>query len=79
MSPKVTQIYLDHIEPLARAERQELLSLLERELRGEPHAGRAGEKHSILELEGLGSEVWGGIDAQEYVDRLRAEWDAPSR
>jgi hypothetical protein len=30
---------------------------------------------SILELEGLGAEIWDGIDAQEYVDQLRSEWD----
>ncbi len=27
---------------------------------------------SILELQGLGKEIWQGIDAQEYVDRERA-------
>lgn len=26
---------------------------------------------SILELEGLGKEVWGGVDAQEYVNQER--------
>ena len=31
--------------------------------------------HSVLELEGLGAEIWEGIDAQEYVDQLRSEWD----
>ena len=29
------------------------------------------KKHSILELEGLGAEVWQGIDAQEYVNQER--------
>jgi hypothetical protein len=33
------------------------------------------DNHSILELEGLGAEIWEGIDAQEYVDQLRSEWD----
>jgi hypothetical protein len=31
--------------------------------------------HSLLELEGLGAELWHGVDAQEYVDELRREWD----
>jgi len=31
-------------------------------------------KHSILELEGLGAEIWKGIDAQEYVRKERAAW-----
>lgn len=30
---------------------------------------------SILDLEGLGAEIWHGIDAQEYVNQLRNEWD----
>ena len=30
---------------------------------------------SILELQGLGKEIWRGIDAQEYVDRERASWN----
>jgi hypothetical protein len=34
-----------------------------------------GEEHSILELEGLGAEMWKDVDAQEYVNALRDEWD----
>ena len=30
---------------------------------------------SILELEGLGREVWEGVDAKRYIDELRDEWD----
>lgn len=35
------------------------------------------EKHSLslLELEGLGKELWEGIDAAEYVAREREAWD----
>ena len=32
-------------------------------------------RHQITELEGLGKEIWEGIDAQEYVDRERSSWD----
>ncbi|GAC1349650.1 MAG: hypothetical protein NVSMB27_24760 [Ktedonobacteraceae bacterium] len=35
---------------------------------------RLKHKHSILELEGLGAEVWKGIDAQKYVDQERDSW-----
>ena len=31
-------------------------------------------QRSILELQGLGKEIWQGIDAQEYIDRERASW-----
>ncbi len=34
----------------------------------------AGKKHSIREFRGLGKEIWQGVDAQEYVNRERAEW-----
>ena len=36
-------------------------------------ANRVGKKHSIMELRGLGKEIWEGIDAQEYVDELRGK------
>ncbi len=29
---------------------------------------------SLLELEGLGSEIWADVDAQNYVDQERASW-----
>ena len=32
-------------------------------------------KRSILELRGLGKEIWEGVDAQAYVEGLRKEWD----
>ncbi|NEQ44683.1 MAG: hypothetical protein F6K00_14410 [Leptolyngbya sp. SIOISBB] len=31
--------------------------------------------HSIMELEGLGKEIWRGFDAQEYVNQERASWN----
>ena len=33
------------------------------------------EPLSILELEGLGKELWSGADAQRHVDEERASWD----
>ena len=32
------------------------------------------KRRSILELEGLGKEIWESIDTQEYVDRERDTW-----
>jgi hypothetical protein len=32
-------------------------------------------KRSIMELEGLGKEIWNGIDAQEYVNQERDSWN----
>lgn len=36
----------------------------------------AGPSRSLLDLEGLGAELWGSVDAQDYVNRLREEWDS---
>ena len=43
-------------------------------------AQRAGRKngpqhHSIMELRGLGKDIWKGIDADEYVAKERDSWD----
>ncbi len=39
------------------------------------HAARKnGESHSIMELKGLGKEIWKGIDADEYVAKERDSW-----
>ena len=32
-------------------------------------------KRSIMELEGLGKDIWQGMDAQQYVDRERLSWN----
>ena len=32
-------------------------------------------RRSIMESEGLGKEIWEGVDAQEYVDRERDSWN----
>lgn len=31
---------------------------------------------TLSSLEGLGKEIWEGVDPQQYVDRLRDEWNA---
>ena len=33
------------------------------------------ENRSILELQGLGKEVWRDIDPEEYIDRERNSWN----
>lgn len=35
----------------------------------------AWPKHSILELEGLGKEIWQGIDVQKYIEEERNSWE----
>jgi hypothetical protein len=33
------------------------------------------KERSVMELPGLGAELWNGVDAQEYVDGERASWN----
>jgi hypothetical protein len=69
------EIYERHIKPLPAAERLRLLAVMAQDL-AEQSADASGQaKRSIMELHGLGAEIWQGIDAQEYVDALRQEWD----
>ena len=55
----------DEIKQLMKA----LIDLMPESAETEP------KQRSILELRGLGKEIWEGIDAQEYVQQLRSEWD----
>lgn len=32
-------------------------------------------RRSLLDLEGLGKEIWRGVDPKSYVSELRDEWD----
>jgi hypothetical protein len=61
---------LEQAKTLSRPERKALIKQLI-DLMDEPE----GKQHSILELAGMGAEIWEGIDAQEYVNQLRDEWD----
>ena len=33
-------------------------------------------QYSLLDLAGLGAEIWKDVDAQAYIDQLRDEWDS---
>ena len=33
------------------------------------------QRHSIMELEGLGKEVWQGIDVEKYIEEERNSWE----
>lgn len=75
MSSNTKNLYDEYIRPLPREQQLLLLDLLQTELNGEenqPH-------RSIIELHGLGKEIWQGIDPKDYVARLREEWDEPAR
>ncbi len=71
----VEQLYEQQIKLLPAAERLRLVALIAHDLATMATASEAPRQRSLLELEGLGAEIWEGIDAQEYVNELRQEWD----
>lgn len=73
----VEELYEQHVKPLSTVEKLRLLSMITQQLVAEPTLVEIVNKpkHSIMDLHGLGAEIWQGIDAQEYVNQLREEWD----
>ncbi len=70
------QEVLREAESLSREEQSQLIKLLlDRIL---PSSSAQPDKaHSLRELRGLGKEIWEGIDAQDYINQQRDEWDKP--
>ena len=64
---------LQQAKTLSGSERKELVKLLVDSLDVPEAVPR--QQRRLSELRGLGKEIWEGIDAQEYVDQLRSEWD----
>ena len=72
----VQRLYQRYIKPLKPAERLNLMAMIVQDLAATmPKETEAPRQRSLLELEGLGAEIWEGVDAQEYVNELRKEWD----
>ncbi len=76
MNATVEQLYQQYIQPIPIAEQLHLIALISQKLAAHSQS-IVQKKHSLLELEGLGAEIWQGVDAQKYVDELRQEWDKP--
>ena len=66
------EIYQRYIKPLPNSEKLRLIAKVSNDL---AETQTEKPKRSLLELEGLGKEIWEGIDAQEYIDELRNEWE----
>lgn len=64
-------LYQQQIRELPAQSRLQLLALIAQDLAAIP-SDKSGR---LMDLQGLGKEIWQGIDAQEYVNQLRREWD----
>jgi hypothetical protein len=69
--PRAEEIYLRYISDLPFAVRAELLAIIADDLAAQAEEMGEPPELNILDLEGMGAEVWAGIDAQEYVNALR--------
>ena len=68
----VEEIYDRHVRKLPLAKR---LQLAER-IAAEAAAEEAQPQRRLLELEGVGAELWRAVEPQAYVASLREEWDS---
>ncbi|HOT91166.1 MAG TPA: hypothetical protein PLJ78_17720 [Anaerolineae bacterium] len=57
---------------LGREEQLQLLEALTQWLR---HTPKTQTSHSILELRGLGKDIWQNMDVDAYINQERDSWD----
>lgn len=65
------EIYQQYVKPLPNNEKLRLIAKVSNDLAETAESEKS--KRSIMELHGLGAEIWQGINAQEYVNELRSE------
>jgi hypothetical protein len=72
----VEQLYRNYIESIPVSDQLQLIALISQHLVQNSTEQKPQKTRSLLELEGLGADIWNGVDAQEYVNELRDEWEA---
>jgi len=72
----ITELYEQYIQPLPEVDQLRLIELISQKLATAPD--KRPRQRSLLELEGMGAELWQGIEAQDYIHTLRQEWDPHS-
>ena len=75
MTITVTEI-MEQAKRLNQQEQKELIKLLVDALAvSDMSRSETQKKPRLSDLRGLGAEIWQDIDAQDYVNGLRDEWD----
>jgi hypothetical protein len=73
---KINLRFDDYVKGIERLRPDEQLRLIEiMSSRLKTSCKRPGSRHSVMELEGLGAQLWKEIDAQQYVNKERESWD----
>jgi len=70
---KVNKLYDLEIRKLPVSDRLRLAQRILTDTATEMEVSRKGGPRSLLDLEGLGADLWQSVDAQDYVNRLREE------
>lgn len=75
----VGELYHKVVKPLTVRERLKLVELIASDLSTGQSSDLPADGADLSRLRGLAAEIWKDIDAQDYVDQLRSEWDRPER
>lgn len=76
---RAEQLYHKYIESLPISEQLQLIVVISQHVVQHAVTQKKPKTRSLLELEGLGAEIWAGVDAQKYIDELRDEWEVHKR
>lgn len=72
---KVNLKYDDYIAGIKGLKSEQQLSLIEFiSVQLKKNISKKKERHSIMELEGLGADIWKDIDVQKYIRSERESW-----
>jgi len=71
---KISITYNDYVRGIQFLNVEEQLALLELISTGLKKKIGRKKKSSIMQLEGLGADVWNGIDAHDYLQKERESW-----
>jgi hypothetical protein len=71
---KISITYNDYVRGIQFLNVEEQLALLELISTGLKKKIGRKKKSSFMQLEGLGADVWNGIDAHDYVQKERESW-----
>ncbi len=72
MASDLSQHILSQVQKLSREEQRELAAEIKRRL---STPAPPTKRRSLLELRGLGKEIWSGVDVREYLRKERDSWD----
>ena len=64
--------YIRGVEGLRPEEQLTLIEIISAKLK--KLLRQKKRNHSVMELEGLGADIWKGMDAQGYVNEERKSW-----